>query len=185
MVYQAKIVTSLCLKFIEPWSILNIRNMTNETNLNSKVWYRTLKVMYVLSFLILIVIVQPYILIGIPHQDTLNGKVQKITCDNGKVYYPKKEIFVQGDGSLYDTDDIAARKLCVYGANNYGNSNLAFPTNRNYKTTIGYPTIGSWQNIFYAETIVFLVILILLETTRRTILYISLGLNFFTLKKNL
>lgn len=121
--------------------------------LESKPWYRFLKVVYILFF-ILIVVTALGIVIATKPEREFNGELSTIACDNGKNYAPEENnIWVYSD-SISDSNDKNARILCKYDTLNFYNyqySNESILKNYTFKPVyneakylpwIGYSLFG-------------------------------------------
>ncbi len=144
-------------------------------DLENKAWYRAIKVLYIASFLISILFVSFVAYSAKPYKEP-NEIVQKITCNDGKHYQPKKrDVSVQTDGNMYESDDADARKLCQYGPKDYGNANLVIPPEKNYTVELTSKTVGSWQTLAEIALIGFGIVFVAFVLFRRIFLYIVVG----------
>lgn len=153
------------------------------TNLEDKLLYRLVKVIYIIVFLLSGLIA---IFIGWESrpQPEVDDEKSRIACDNGKNYkLSANRIYVYSvdTTSLSNYQDEEARKLCQYGVlNDYSTSyrNLATPTHQNYQLKIVEGTRGSWTNAILWWVLGIAGSYVALNLIRETINYILFGKPF-------
>lgn len=115
-------------------------------DLEYRAWYRFLKVLYLIIFILSILSVIGIAWLSKPSR-TIDEKLSSIACNNGKYYTPSKNsIWVIGD-SLDYTDDQHARILCKYDTldfYNYRYSNEYIAKNYTFKPVYTKIDYGSW-----------------------------------------
>ena len=143
-------------------------------DLEHKPWYRFLKVLYLVIFILSFLSV-----VGIAWSEkprrTIDGELSSIACDNGKYYAPSKNsIWIIGD-SLDYTDDNHARILCKYDTldfYSYRYSNEFIAKNYTLKPVYTKTDYGSWLAYsFLGLAIVWLVLRII----KSAFFYVAVG----------
>jgi hypothetical protein len=138
-----------------------------------RVWFRFLKVLYVVIYL---VVIGGIIIIGfsvMPHR-TLDGASSTVTCDNGNIYPLSKNNIFAYSNPLDSDSDKDARILCQYDTTNYFGSyyNQYIAPNYTFNPVYNEPDYGGW---FWGFLIGLLIGLITLKMVKVGVLYIATG----------
>lgn len=139
-----------------------------------KAWYRLLKVLYIILFILSILIAGVVSIAAIPKK-YLDTNLSTIKCDNGKVYsISKNNIFALSSG-LTSYEDKNARILCQYDTLDYYN-----PRYSNQKINLNYAFSPSYVNPDYSSWLAFSLIgfaatWLFLKLIRIGVLYITVG----------
>jgi predicted nucleic acid-binding Zn ribbon protein len=162
---------SFCEKCGAPIHLNNNRKQGVQTPAELKAWYRFLKVVYVLLFIVSVGFVCIVAFTTIP-QRTLDGNLSMIKCENGKSYAPaKNSIYVYGDSlSYYDDQD--ARILCEYDSTNYYSLTAASYQNYTFAPAYIEPDYSSW---FFYTALALLIVWTILKLIRIGVQYVVLG----------
>ena len=147
--------------------------------LESKFWYRILKVLFflALAFSFVVVLVIAY---GIKPYKSFSNERSYIHCTGGinkdENFLLQKNRFYLFSTYMSSTDQVDARKLCDYDRINI-TSDLLYPDKGipNYTLVPLYDTIGSWDNAFYVVLIGSCVVLVVFWLIRATFFYIATG----------
>lgn len=145
---------------------------TTKSELESKPWYRFLKVVYIIIAVVIFILAGLVSWLTMPHQ-TLDGENSSIVCYNGKSYAPNKnDIYVSGD-SLDYSDDQNARILCQYNTTDYYihlNENVA----KNYTFNPVYLPLSYSYWLLYSA-LAFWIIWVFFVLLRVGFFYIAVG----------
>ena len=153
--------------------------------LNTKIWHRLLKVIYILIFISVSVYAVMLSIEEYSPHEALDYSKSLIICDNGETYTFSEARNVD--------DDIAMEKLCLSPAEKtrrevfldyqafLEREKMGIPHPEyeeiplNYKIQKVYKTIGGWYLVFGYSILWILIIYVALEITKRAFYYIVLG----------
>lgn len=158
-------------------------NMETIKDLNSKWWYRLLKVAVIVSFLISFLVYSDFVYdIYSPQYDNVASNIE---CANGKVFYLEEWGFYAGTGRLSVYGDNRAKEHCLYLTTENELDLKNALKDEETRPTLDMIFGGYTLNIVYEErkwflTIVgiigvFILHLIVFEIVRRIWYYIVLG----------
>ena len=154
--------------------------------LNTKIWYRFLKIIYVFIFISASVYALRMVIDEYSPYETLDYNKSLIICNNGDIYTFKK---AYGDGSdetlkrlCLTAEETRRRELCRRNPD----SGLITPKeflkfkkckeiSLNYKTKSIYKTIGGWHLVFGYFILAMLIICVALEIIKRVFYYLVFG----------
>ena len=133
--------------------------------LNSKIWYRFLKLVYVFIFLIAIGGITTAMVIDERPHEVIDDSSTIISCNNGSVY-PYK-----GNKFSYETI-----RLCggSFETKNTPNDISRLPE-KNYEIKFVYKIQGSWKSVVKFELLILVIACSLFEAIRRSFYYVILG----------
>jgi len=159
------------------------------TYLNTKIWYRFLKIIYVFIFISALAYGVMWLIEEHSPYETVDRYKSLIVCNSGNTY-TFSEV-----GNV--SDDIAMKELCLSPAEkiirkeqilNGGSGFQAFLERKglssepnllaipiNYKIQTVYKTIGGWHLVFGYFLLWILIICVALEIIKRAFYYIVLG----------
>jgi hypothetical protein len=156
----------------------NRRGLREIEELNKKMWYRLLKVIYLASLTLLIAFLIVLSFEEKPRKE-FDGYNTLIHCKGGATYKAG-----ENDIPFLKPTDFSIRnslkQLCMSGkfpereSSQYHLSDLP----KNYTLTYAYKDIGSWKSVFGASMISSVLVLIAFEISRRVFYYIYLGKLF-------
>lgn len=166
----------------------------NLKNLNTKSWYRLLKVFYVFSaFLILIIG-----LLLIYNEHTPSAHYAKnnsyILCNDNRKFSLTENNINLYQNSITSLEDVAIKKLCLppvpddympvynYYTNEIFNPLPTIPTEPNYILIGSYMTNGSWWVVIMYSVLFLIILFLIFELIKRIFYYIFLG--SFSIYKN-
>jgi hypothetical protein len=164
--------------------------MTKEQFLNT-VWYRLLQVIFIGSFIILLIFTIGIFRLNEPEK-YIDDTKSSITCISGDY---KNNTYSLSKNSLYidnwskDLSDYGkdnAKKLCAYNKISITfNSNYPTPILDNYKLNIVYGIRGSWINAIGFSLLYIIFIFIFFWFIKRLIFFIAFGDNILKKPKKL
>jgi hypothetical protein len=144
--------------------------MKTIAELNQKIWYRFLKVLYVLAFLPIFII--PVLFIVSEYSPKFDSTESYILCDNGKILdstaLKQRDIFLW---YISSSDENTIKNMCGCDPC-YGDIHLK-PT-ENYKLISVY-TKRDWGSTFGGSLLSLLIVYMLFATGQRLFYYIVLG----------
>ncbi len=165
-----------------------MENKTVQDHLESKIWYRLIKVVYivllVLSFFIVVVIAYSYHPISSTYTD---GTKTLIVCDNGKSVRNKYR-YITNYNDISDKDDIELKSICKFGESDTTalehQKKGELPMTKNYRmdfyqTTNNY---GSWIEVLIILVMGIPIVYTIFEVIKRVFLYIAIGKNPLKIK---
>ncbi len=139
-----------------------------------KAWYRFLKVVYIVVFIVGILFTIGISMSSVPKRN-IDSNLSTIKCDSGKVYsLNNANIYLVYSASLIGSDDTHARMLCLYNNANYYNSYFNQNIYKNYTFNPVYtnPDYASWA--FYS-IIALVIVWSLIKLVKVGVLYIAIG----------
>ncbi len=150
-------------------------------NLEEKVLFRLIKVVYVVTLLLSVLV-----LLWAGWDSRPKPKVDDrshIACDNGEIYLLNKNRFYlfSVEDTFSSSEDVEARKLCEYKVlNDYSTKyrNLETPASQNYQLKVIEGTRGSWGNAFLWWVLGISGAYVALNLIRETLNYILFGKSF-------
>lgn len=140
-----------------------------------KAWYRFLKVIYILTWIVAFMIIGLITYLQHPYESTNYYKIG-FKCNNGKSweFSPTNSVYNLENPGFNSSDEENVRKTCEYG-NDYRNNpdqlTAALPE-KNYTLYHLYDHYGSSNGMGWALFISFLISFILIEGIKSAILYI-------------
>lgn len=155
--------------------------MTTPLNLEEKVWYRLVKVIYIFFYIVACLIVALMAYSERP-RTFVDSDRSFIICSNGisSAYAAgKHRIGIGADGSVYSWDEPDAHKLCAYGIIDDYRNQYATPPEKNYSVRVAYRHVGSRNAVLKVLVYGFLIVILTLEVIKRTFLYVAVGQPFF------
>lgn len=131
--------------------------------LNSKIWYRFIKVICIVCFLIVLVIALFISYYAYKPRKVFDNEKSYIQCNNGMIYNLKQnEVHLFSD-YIDSYDDQKFRKWCSDG---------------NYKLISRYKIEGSWGSVSLTMLLTIIGLTTIFEIIRRIFYYIVLGAIF-------
>lgn len=146
---------------------------TEINKFEEKVWFRFLKVFYVVIYSIVVLTTGVIIYSSKPAKQ-IDNSTSLIICDNGSSYpLAKNHFFVTEDLSFQD--DLSARILCKYDTLNFDAfSNESIPKNYTFKPIY----LASENNAWLRESLLgILIVWIVIKLLKIGVLYIVTGLK--------
>lgn len=141
----------------------------------NKAWYRLLKVIYILVWIIAFIIIGFITYLQHPYSSINYYKIG-YTCNSGKSweFYPTNSVYDLTNPGFTDSDEENVRKTCEYGVdykNNTQQLSAPLPA-KNYTLYFIYDNYGSSNGMGWALFISFFVLFIVIEGVKSAILYI-------------
>ncbi len=182
----------MCLPIIN--GEMSLENKMNEPELENKIWYRAVKTIYILVYILVVIVILLWGYFSKPYQ-IIDVQTSKIICNkgtsqnapgyqqaSGTILNPSSSDVIYEDGTLNNNSDLEARKLCGdpadwAGWETAGNGAIPFP--KNYSVQVAHKASGSWTTPLQIWIIGFGIIFVLFEAVRRIFLYIVIGKKFF------
>jgi len=150
-------------------------------NLNQKMWWRFLKVVYVVLWIIALLIVSSLGYSELPRKSIDFGRAE-FECSNKTTwtFYPTNPVYVLDSPNLTAPDEEDIRKTCMYDNNWRKNPNqLSAPLpEKNYTLHYVYNTYGGLDKLFATVVIGFIISFIVIEAFKSAILYV-LGISIW------
>lgn len=142
----------------------------------NKAWFRFLKVLYIIVYLVVMLGAIAISLVTKPHA-VIDNNLSTIKCDNGNIYQlNKNNLYIYSDdNNLNDTADKHARILCKYDTLNYYSnlySNENIPKNYTFNPVFINPNYSDW---LWYSFVGLLILWLGLKLIKVTALYIILG----------
>jgi len=149
---------------------------SNRINLETKVWYRALKVFYIAVISVLFCIIAESHWFSVPSK-TINDKKSSIVCGNGKSYAPgQTQINIwRFEKELDSYDDNKARILCKYDTLNF--YSYSEYIEKNYVFIPGYdePGYEDWMKWLKGVSFSFLILWLVTYLIKIGFFYIFIG----------
>lgn len=147
----------------------------NNLQLEKRLWYRFVKVVYILVYLLFLLLV---VFLGYSDKPYtyIDSDKSLIVCSNTKAYPAgKNSIYIDSDGSLSDYNDEDARKLCEYDIIKDYSDKYETPSYKNYEVKVVHSTRGSWESVLTTFLIGIAIVYTIFEIIKRVFLYIVVG----------
>ncbi len=160
-------------------------NKKTVSYLNSKVWYRFLKVAYIIAFIAVIIPIVREINMSYAPKELIDNDSSYIYCDDGKEFkINETDVFLSSE-IINHSEDEKFKNKC-YSVSSLGTPqeritrlrtlvNTSAPIEKNYKLVIKYKTIGSWTEVISNLFVVLIVIGIIFEIIKNPFYYLALG----------
>ena len=158
-----------------------MNDIKSEKNLEKRIWYRLLKVIYALFLLIGLLFIFITYSSSEPYSYTTYS--YKAHCANGKIFDPTSKPIDHSFSEPYGFDEEQIKSECEFGnAWSYWSG----IDNAKYKLTYqAYLNVVRTENDQIKITLIAgAAYYLILEIIRRTILYIFVGKSFISLKRN-
>ena len=140
--------------------------------LNTKWYYRFVKVAFILLSLLAVVIVLSVTFESSKPYQTFDNDKSYITCSNNVKYYLPSTGVSLYSSYLYSWDIDKLNTLCG------SNTPLNLFNNQRFKLVSVYKDVGSWPEAIFSCLIAFLITFLTIEVIRRIFYYIVLGKVF-------
>ena len=140
---------------------------SNRINLETKVWYRALKVFYITVISVLFCIIAGIHWSSVPSK-TINDKKSSIVCGNGKSYAP-------GQNQMDSYDDNKARILCKYNTLNFYSYSEYIEKNYVFIPIYDEPGYEDWMKWFKGVSFSFLILWLVAYLIKIGFFYIFIG----------
>lgn len=149
-----------------------------EVNLEEKFAYRAIKVLYILSFA-LVILISGVIGWDSKPQKYIDSSLSYIQCSNGNKYtFDAVGIYAYSKKQFTEYNDRDARFACAYAKKYDYSNNLPIPNQKNYTTSFIESVRGSWGAAIAWWFFGVLGGYILLNVAKETLLYLFLGKKF-------
>lgn len=169
--------------------------MFQKENLEEKIWYRFLKIVY--GFFILVVFLIAAVVFGIskPYEDVEN---RVIVCDNGITYKSedysvdssylsstdKRKIYVLCGGKISVKQTLTGKIIEITDLEQLSDYEYSLSANfdkKNYNIKKTYKTYNSWPEAIQNALTTFFIGIVMIEVIKKTFLYIIIGGNWLKL----
>ncbi len=161
-----------------------MENEKTVSHLNSKIWYRLIKVIYFVLLLVFLVI--PPTAVFYSYGSEYDQTNSYIKCANGKVFYLSENGFYIYNGYMSDSNKASAKNLCFDGVRNFvkekiGTMEFLKPqVISETESSGGYELVNKYTNRNWFATVGFsilsiAIVLLVFELVRRIFYYVVLG----------
>lgn len=161
-------------------------------DLESKIWFRFLKVIFVFTYLATSLVVLLFAYDSKPYA-IIDNDNSVIVCDNGTRYkagdygIDAEEVWLEQLGATRVDAGLSDQELLLWEAKvkathlcqNYSGEKIGFiPDVPPYKVEIVHETVGDWASFIGYIVLALFAVVIIFELIRRTFFYISIGKKF-------
>jgi hypothetical protein len=140
--------------------------------LNSKWWYRLLKIIYIFLFTVLVISSFSIIYDTTSPKKVFDNKSSYIQCIDKDAQFglDENDISLLSE-YIYSWDDKTFKSWC----GNYKDVNDPLNIRNEYKLISLFKTRGSWYDVMYYFTEIIIILFVFFEIIKRIFYYVSLG----------